>query len=249
MKVVEIIGVSDVNKGAELMLHSIVQKIQATFNDNHKIAVAPWVMSYKKRSLLGLYQILYMKFRKDFPINIFPEKWLNWYGVIQKKNVNVILDSSGFTYGNQWGVGPTDYMYKLLQQYKKYGSKIIMLPQAFGPFSGKICDIFSKVISIADLVYIRDQISYDNVISVCGKHDKIKIAPDFTSLTAGIVPNYFNDTDFQCCIIPNARMIDKVDKNNNNYYLTFLINCIKVSSALKINPYILAHSHDDCRDN
>ena len=52
-----------------------------------------------------------------------------------RKDIDVIFDLSRFAYGDQWKNN-----HKLLKNtanlYKKYkdGSKIILMPQAFGPF-------------------------------------------------------------------------------------------------------------------
>src|SRR5690606_39049569 len=79
-------------------------------------------------------------FKKGFELSgffklipFFLRKKLNWYLI---DDVDIVLDASGFFMGDQWS--PNSIQHKLgkdIQKLKKQKSKIVLLPQAFGPFN------------------------------------------------------------------------------------------------------------------
>src|SRR5690606_33677761 len=126
------------------------------------------------------------------------------------KEIDFILDASGFSYSDQWGVDSSLELANASRRWKKLGKKSILLPQAFGPFSSpRIRKAVRIFVDNIDLIYAREQQSYDYLVSVVGERENIKIAPDFTNLLDGIVPENFDSTLNQFCIVPNYRMVDK----------------------------------------
>ncbi len=117
---IEIKGVQFVNKGAELMLHAILQIV------GQKIPQAKFVLKpgannpYEKRAKLGLYQkICFSKFRIPFGMycgKYIPKRFREYYGLVCHEEINVVLDASGFAFGDQWGAGITIAMAKERQK-------------------------------------------------------------------------------------------------------------------------------------
>lgn len=250
--IVEIRGVNFTNKGAELMLHAIVQQLNSWHQDN--IAVShPGVGSFRQRSQLGLYQLvgLNKKLPAISPLlnaaaNLAPEKLHHLYGLITHSAVEAIFDASGFAYSDQWGPTKSEVMAKLAKRWKRQGKKIILLPQAFGPFESKsVKDAFLRVLDNVNLVFARDLVSYNHLISLYGHSSHIKKAPDFTNLVKGQIPEYSNPTLKQPCIIPNQRMLDKTSGGVQNNYISFLEACMECFIAMGMEPFILIHEEDD----
>ena len=106
---------------------------------------------------------------------------------------------------------------------KKNGTKIIFLPQAFGPFESRsIINNMKDVLRLADLVIARDQLSFSSLSTLSNSLEKIYLYPDFTNLLEGHLPDYFNPMVHQSCIVPNMRMIDQV-KSGKVVYIEFMI--------------------------
>lgn len=250
--IVEIRGVNFVNKGAELMLHAIVQQLYSWNQDN--IAVSrPGIGSFRQRSQLGLYQLVGLdkKLPTVSPLltaatNLASQKLHHQYGLITYSAVEAIFDASGFAYSDQWGPMKSEIMAKLSKRWKRQGKKIILLPQAFGPFETRsVKDAFLRVLDDVNLVFARDSISYDHLINLYGHSSHIQKAPDFTNLVKGQVPEYFNTTSKQPCIIPNQRMLDKTSGSVQSNYLSFLETCTECFIEMGMEPFILIHEKYD----
>lgn len=250
--IVEIRGVDFVNKGAELMLHAVVQQVSSWHEDNI-VAIRPKIGSFRERAELGLYQLVWSDKKIPFagPIihtiaNLTPQKLRHTYGITTYSEVQAIFDASGFAYSDQWGPGKSEVMAELAKRWKRKGKKIILLPQAFGPFENtRVKMAFSQILDNVDLVFARDDVSYKHLIDLCGSSSKIKVAPDFTNLVKERVPEYFDTNLKQACIIPNSRMLDKTTKGTRNSYIPFLEVCIKQLLKIGLEPFILIHQTTD----
>lgn len=252
--IIELKGVNFVNKGAELMFYSILDKlredkIQEKFDI--KVAVDQSRGPYIKRAKLGLYQKIWLQ---RYGIQwgrigeVLPNKLKEKYGLVTDSDIDIVLDASGFGYSDQWGPATSEQMAKWSKKWKNRGTKVILMPQAFGPFeNNRVREAFLEVVKNVDLVYARDVVSYDHIINIAKEHsNKIKISPDFTNLTKGTLPTGFNAQEYnqKACIIPNYRMIDKTSKTESDAYISFLITSIKHLLSKKIVPFILIHELD-----
>ena len=244
--IIEIRGVQFFNKGAELMLHAILDSLKKRLS-KVKFTIAPNLDNCKFEEItrLGIYPKVWLeKFRIQwgYLADLVPNKFRRTYGLVADSEVDVIIDASGFAYGDQWGPTPTMLLAKYIKKWKKQGKKVILLPQAFGPFSTpKICKAFTNIIECADLIYAREDVSYKHLVQLNGKNNKIKISPDFTNLIPGIVPKYFDKRKHQFCIVPNKRMIDKTSVKDSSLYANFISECINILLKRNIQPFFLIH--------
>lgn len=243
---VEIRGAGFVNKGAELMLLAIMQEIKQNLKDIN-FAIAPDLThrTYERFSKLGFFQKAWL-YRKGVQWGyygaVIPCKLRKMYGVVLDSEIDVVLDTSGFAYSDQWGNRPTELAAQYVKRWKKQGTKIIFLPQAFGPFtSNKIKDAIKVITENANLIYARDQISYEHLIGVVGKCSNIQISPDFTNLLKGEIPEWFSPQNNEVCIIPNARMLDKTNSNISKGYIPFIKQCTDTIYSLGKKPFFLIH--------
>jgi len=244
--IIEIRKAGFVNKGAELMLNAILEKIREVYPDSI-IAMAPNLKStpYEKRAELRLFQKVSL-WRHGVQFGylgaVIPEKIRKMYGIVLDKEVDIVLDAAGFAYSDQFNINNCLELANSCKRWKKNGTKVILLPQAFGPFSTKKIEKAMKVIvKNADLIFAREPISYEHLVRVVGEQEKIKIAPDFTNLLSGILDDDFNVDENQFCIVPNYRMIDKTSKEESEAYIPFLIKCVGYLLEKGKNPFILIH--------
>jgi colanic acid/amylovoran biosynthesis protein len=248
--IVEIRKAGFVNKGAELMLYAIIDKMKELCPDI-QYAMTPHLKfaPYIKRAELGFLQtawLLRYGFQWGNLATLAPKKIRKMYGVVLDKEVDVVLDAAGFSYSDQWGIGNSIELATSCKRWKKVGTKVILLPQAFGPFtSSKIKDAIRSVADNADLIFARERISYDHLVSVVGERENVKLAPDFTNLTKGIVPKNFDSLGNRFCIIPNYRMVDKTSKEQSETYLPFMIRCVRYLLEKNEKPFVLIHEGAD----
>ncbi|WP_057830645.1 polysaccharide pyruvyl transferase family protein [Colwellia sp. TT2012] len=254
---IEIKGVQFSNKGAELMLVAILEQLDKALGE-YQITLSPGTyLPYQKRARLGAWQKL--SFRRG---NIdltgafgkLPNKLLNLlkrYGIVTEKDVDVILDASGFAYGEQWGVKSLKHTAKEVTRFQQQGKKYIFLPQALGPFkSREVQQLAIKVFANADLVFPRDDESYRSLTELLSKSKTTHVqqAPDFTCL---VEPEPFIDEmepvlDKQTvCIIPNNKMVSrfhhKKASDDEQSYIDFLVQAGKYYQQEGWNVVLLNH--------
>ncbi len=219
-QLVEIMGCGFVNKGAALMMLAIIGQL-AEHLPTAKITSAP--MPQMKRFL-------------DY--NILPLL----PGFIDYHDLNVVLDASGFLYSDQWGTEPTKAAALKFEKLKAYGVKTILLPQAFGPFQNhENQKYFKRIVAAADLIFARDQISFEHIRSQIGDTSKVHKVPDFTILLEPLMPHNVDHFSDQVCIVPNVRMLDKTAAIDAKQYVDFLENTILITRELGYEAFFLIH--------
>lgn len=239
-----------INKGAELMLRSIVAKLREEL-PQARLVIAPLqgYDSYLQRCELGLYQKVWLqryRIQWGYMGKLIHKKLRQMYGMVLDSEIDVVLDASGFSYSDQWGDKNCLEAEKSIKRWKKKGTKVVFLPQAFGPFtSPKARRAFRNVVESADLMFPRDEISYKHVTDVAGKQGHIKMAPDFTNLVPGEISGEFDTHANRFCIIPNYRMIDKTEENISSRYIPFLVTCARYLQERGARPFILIHEGEN----
>lgn len=238
--VIELRGVEFVNKGAQLMLHAILTKVK------EEIADAIFVMDKGSRTppkKLREHNI-YIKLNSHWYSKLgkcVPKPVRRRLGFVLDKEVNVVLDGSGFAFGDQWGANYAERrLGAKIIKWKEQGKKIILLPQAFGPFSEPaLREVANKILFHSDLVFAREQQSYE-YLKGTSKTNNFRLAPDFTNLVKGRVPADFDADKHRVAIVPNYKMIDKNDGKSEAYF-NFLLMSVRTVSDSGLNPYFLIH--------
>lgn len=243
--IIEVIGIGAPNKGAELMLTSIKQQILNKF-PNAKFVVEPYT-DYLDRCPHNVYQKFWFSFKGiqlGFLGALIPQKIRSKFGIILDSEIDYILDASGFAYGDQWGAKKLENrLTKHIVKWKKNGKKVILMPQAFGPFEKKEFNtILPKLVENADLIFARDSDSLKFLqISVGDNTNTIYQAPDYTNLCKGITPPELIVKELDVCFIPNSKMIDMTSSNVGNSYSKFFANLIEVTIKNNRKPFLLVH--------
>ena len=238
IKNIEIKGVGFVNKGAELMLESILQH----YSDqkfNFVMEPISYNSTYQQRAKKGVFQKLSIEGNLIAGI---PNELCKLYGLVSDDEIDAVLDASGFCYGDQWGYALSEEMARRIYRWKNKGKKVILLPQAFGPFtSQRIRTAMRSIVTNSDMIFARDRESYSHIKALNVPCDNVHISPDFTSITKGIVSDSFKEFSEKVCIIPNAMIYKKLSKELSDNYLELLKTIIKTAHLHDNDCFILIH--------
>ena len=240
----QIDGVGTLNRGAELMFYSILEQIEIKAPDSTVIFNSTSIGKDKINTKLKIIKPTRLKYTSYLRAIIFKLKlpivyFSNMYPISE---VNVVFDASGFKYGDQWS--HNDVFYKHLEHYyktlKAYNTKIILLPQAFGPFeksvSKKVIDILNKYV---DIIISRDSTSLSHLINAGIDIGKVSQYPDFTCLLKGVFPIKYEALKNAVCIIPNHKMLTHTGYSKDQY-LNFY-DIIIPELAKKHKVFLLNH--------
>lgn len=254
--IIEIKGVQFVNKGAELMLHAILDQVSKRAPETKFVLRYNKNSPYIKRAQAGCYLKLERKrlglfahFLSDEGRANLMEKW----GACAERDIDVVLDASGFAYGDQWGSNKLKKLSTEIENCAARGGKYIFMPQAFGPFSkSEDLAVLAKALPKASLVCAREEDSHTSLNSI--RNINLKQYPDFTNLLSGQCPEYFSNGAKTILIIPNANMISKRNAGSpwNDAYIPMLKNAVKAACKLGYTPVLLNHEgpqdHDICEE-
>lgn len=248
---IEVKGVGFVNKGAQLMLVAVLQQLAIRKPDAEVALEANSGGTYLQRAAIGAYQKI--TFRRRF----LDLDFLAWFipktirkllkirlGIVTHADVDVVLDASGFAYGDQWGKLNTWYLSNELQRLKRHGKVYIFLPQAFGPFTRPFDrKLLIKTLPLADRVFARENASLQHVAELVGKADNLRLYPDFTNLVKGCLPEYYRNGEGRVVIIPNSKMLSSGSANPEwqGRYINMLVNAVAVIRAKGLEPVLLNH--------
>ncbi|WP_193000268.1 polysaccharide pyruvyl transferase family protein [Vibrio litoralis] len=252
---IEIKGVQFVNKGAALMLTAVLEQLDEHYKGVNLVLEPNNKSPYLDRCNVGAYQKLNLRKRwLDFtPVSyMLPNairKYLkNKWGIVTEKDVDIILDASGFAYGDQWSNQSIINMCNEIERFHKNGKKYIFLPQALGPFSDKkVNKKLSQSLSKASLICAREKESYENIRKLSSSNNIFQFG-DFTNLVKG-VPDETLSLANSVLIVPNSNMCSHRNSNKQwqENYLRFMFDSVKAIKALGLTPVVLNHegSADD----
>jgi polysaccharide pyruvyl transferase WcaK-like protein len=246
--VIEIRNAGFTNKGAHLMLLAVIDKITERF-PAAKLTMVPsdpsGDQSFEDFAKLGIFpKVSLTKWGVPFgdAIALLPKKLRDRYGLVADYEVDVVLDASGFAYSDQWGIYPCRELARSSRRWSRRGTKLILLPQALGPFNDRAIQKFVKEwVRNARLIFSREQDSFDYLTRIVGTSDNVSMRPDFTNLLAGTLPDSFEQTDNLVALVPNYRMVDKTDLATSNAYIPFMVDCAVYLQKKGMRPFILVH--------
>lgn len=250
MIIFDAVGVNFYNKGAYLMLKAMQQRLQsapypALLSVNVKLA------RHARRHGEKLHASLWLEgSRPGFADalvrgigNSLPSFLKSRYQLVADRDVDVILDASGFLYGDQWGMRGLKRRIASATLWASQGKRLILMPQAFGPFtSAESKASMARLIGMSSLVYARDSESFDHLQKAAPTAANLRIAPDFTGL---VQPrNYAGMEQFKewVGIVPNRKM---VSGNSQHSYFRFLHSVIGKLLGNDQRVFLLIHEQND----
>ncbi len=136
------------------------------------------------------------------------------------KGVDLCLNFGGFQFGDQWNhnhVNVSNWRDYLSKQHQ-YGTKIIFMSQAFGPFTKPGSRNVLKVLNdYADVLIARDIVSFEYLKKEGVKKEKVFLYPDFTVSVQAKETGYSRMYTGRVCVIPNSKIIQTGIMNKNAY--------------------------------
>lgn len=254
--IIEIHGAGFRNKGAELMLRTAVAELGRRIPDV-RFAINPLEGPYEARCKLALNQILPFRARLGHPhfrwllylqqaaAPFIPRKVARLYGCLTLNQIDALVDIAGFAYSDrlgQAGVNAVQNFLSLVRLYKRARKPIVMLPQAMGPF--KRTDTrrrFLKILESVDLVFARDQQSYQHIVELAKSPDRVYVAPDITLFYDEMSEVREAEESSYCCLVPNCRMLDQGGKEWKDTYVSLLTQVTREILDRSIAVQILIH--------
>jgi polysaccharide pyruvyl transferase WcaK-like protein len=216
------------NKGAELMLRSMHQKC-LMMKKKSSIEATSIAGNYEQRSQLSLYSMpKFWRLGIQFAhiLDFIPNKYLIRFGIVNTKSISCVWDAAGFAYTDSWGASLSGELLTTVRKFKRRGVPFIFLPQAFGPFENKkIAKNVRLSLELADLVFVRDEISLNFIKSLSLRdysEKKYKLCPDFT-LSLDVKKRELQPK--MVGLVPNIRMIDKLGISKSQYVLSLQKIC------------------------
>jgi polysaccharide pyruvyl transferase WcaK-like protein len=241
---IEILGARFKNKGAHLMLIAVVEKLSTAY-PNARLAIRWKLKKSMKTGGLKLYKkpSESESFVGDLILRIrYSKRARKRKQLILDSEIDLVLDISGFQYSDKFGHGNIANRAKRMRKLKRAGKKVFLLPQGFGPFEApRVQRAIHTVVDHAELIFARDQDSYDHMERLVGKRSNIVMSPDFTNLLKGTLPDKFTAKEARVCLIPNTQMIAKTSAEIGESYLPFLARCAIFLENADLNPFILLH--------
>lgn len=267
--IVEIHGAGFQNKGAELMLRTVVHELNSRLS-NFIPAIDPTYGIYESRSELRLRQIfpprthvgtpgfsqklLQQKIFSALKINKLLEYFggvkLTNYGCVNLAQLEALIDIAGFAYTDQWGSQPTIDFAELTNYYKAHHKPVILLPQAFGPFHQQETQAaFRKVVNNANLICPRDRQSYEYVMNLGADASQVMQVPDITLFYPDNYDKKIELKSDYVCIVPNCRMLAQGQQKWGDKYESHLIKIAKeiLLQGLKVCLVIHDSSGEDLK--
>lgn len=259
---VEIKGVEFCNKGAELMLYAIIRALTSHVQGCEIVLAPGYLLPYERRAKLGAWQKFSFRFLGidwTWLGNVLPSpvrQQLRHFGIVAERDIDVVLDASGFAYGDKWGANNFKQTLKQLKRIKKRKVPYIFLPQAFGPFKSEIKNkLMRNIVSHSTFVIARDPVSLAHLKALKARQgdNKITLFPDFTPLVdSRYIEVPISLPDNLVSIIPNYKVFSHQDEQRYDKYIQFLVDTITCIRSFGLTPILLNHEgerdHQICLD-
>lgn len=252
--VIQIDGAESINKGAQLMLVAVLQEIKERFPDATVVEYSKSPNEKLLRQYFGdNYRLARSKFMQKLITTCHLEKYANfielkyWYRFTvfrARKGVDVMLNIGGFQFGDQWKHNSDNIRLwrRYLSRLKAYGTKIVFMPQAFGPFEKPGSREILKVLdTYADLLIARDEQSYRYLADGGIDPGKLALYPDFTNPVKGVETPQSQQHQGQVCIIPNNKML-KTGVMQEDAYVAAMAKVIEHISEKGFETFLLNHA-------
>lgn len=241
--VFEVRGVFHRNKGAVLMLEAILAVIREHFPDG-VVAIAGWTEN--QRNPFDLWTAVPTHGAVGRKLKILasaPAVVRRAFRIVTSQDVDVILDASGFGYGDYWGLRKLEQrLVGALPSRSGQAPVVVVLPQALGPFTKPgMAEAFGEVVQRADRVWVRDRASMAYVEGLGPIPPTVQMAPDFTNLLHPALPERLDHVRGLSLLIPNEKVVSEASPERRKAYLDFFIQAALQLDAAGERVGVLIH--------
>ncbi|MFP4540354.1 MAG: polysaccharide pyruvyl transferase family protein [Opitutales bacterium] len=261
---VEILGPWIPNKGDALMLHALARQLGDRYNlcvrsalgldqlpadpPLYRVIEETGWSALRRGLMQGSLEARARTTRRTLALHFAPRSWLEKRRIADHRRLRALLDCSGFAYGDQWSNRRIQSRTQLYRKLRRQGTKLILLPQALGPFDKpEIAGPAREMLGLFERVYARDAQSRAHLLDLGIPAERVGQAPDVTHLLEG---RPLADAELwrkRVAIVPNARMTDRTDPAVAARYVAYLAHCIARVEHAGFEPWILQHEVNDDR--
>lgn len=246
----EIVGVHPANKGAVLMLEAIVARLRREFPNAYFAVPEGWPVEARLEH--GMWATPATIGGRPNMVTLFeraPRKLRRKLSFLRRDEIDVIIDASGFGYGDFWGLPKlSGRLTERLRRWKRGQRKAILLPQALGPFEKPgMAEAFRAALDLLDIAFVRDAASQAYVEAAAPGRTNIHRAPDFTNLLHPDLPSRLDHLRGRSVVIPNEKMVTGKGEAVRTAYLRFLAMATKRMQDASHRPFILVHEGEPDR--
>lgn len=249
---VEVKGIDWRNLGAELMLVAIIEAFE-TRGMQAQFAVEPPSRGWFREKYGLALKLRYVRRGINLlqPLQWLPKPLRRKFGWVVPADIDVVLDASGFGYGDTWGHRAIQHrLGGTVEQLCSVGVPVILLPQALGPFTKKLQRAaFLPILQHAHLIFARDAQSMTHLQPLLDAlppgagHAKVRQAPDFTNLVQASDHGGAGEFKQAVCIIVNNKMRTKL--GDGEKYLAFLLELMEWLTRAGHRFYFLLHERQE----
>lgn len=249
---IELNGAGFTNKGAEIMLLTVVQELSKAipgasfcmrptepYDRMLSLGIRP-ILSVAPRHRRNLFkyaagQILHRCISRNF---------CRQHNVVHPFDVDALVDISGYAFGDKLSLKAIHKLKDHAQSYHAKQKPVILLPQMFGPFEKPgYARAMDEALGCVDLAYARESASLQHLRKAAGARPGIKLAPDISIFTE---PRAVDGPELPgnpfCCVVPNDRMLSKGAADWGADYMRLLSQAIGQILGRGLDVLILVHS-------
>ncbi len=253
---IQLLGVGLPNRGAELMARTVMEKFDAQFPDC--IYCIDQNIPEFEREALGLKKLRPYSARPFFSRPFFSHPFVSRplksqdykkpakdCPLIDHSKINVVVDISGFAYGDFWKPSKAKKrLFDMLSFWRARKIPLFIMPQALGSFTDPAFKSYLKPsFNYAKIVCPRDQQSLTYAKEIGGSN--FTLSSDITfSLKEGHDPRREDCEKNYSLIIPNSKIIasDTLDEES---YIQLVMGVINKLSSLGKKVYMLNHEGEN----
>jgi len=242
---IDIRGFNPQNLGSCLMLLATQARLRAAIPEARiSVALGTDDLRLERRErerfgVLGRWPRRWKKLQVGWLGEVIPDGMQRAFAVTREQDFRAVVDISGFAYGDFWGAEKLQRrLGRGITQWKRDGRKVILLPQAFGPFRDpRLASGMRDVLHQADLVYARDRVSRLHLLEV-HPDAALEQSPDFTHEVTAVRQSADPAPGTYICAIPNSKLTRQPGEAER-YIDFFAAATTRLSTALGVEPVLL----------
>lgn len=232
---VQLLGAGLPNRGAELMVRTVMDQFKQRYS-NCTFCIDQNIPDAELELVGLLRKVPFKRNPLQRIITPFLPKYKNY---VKENEVNVIIDISGFAYGDFWGEKKLyNRLFRCLPLWEKNNTPLFILPQAFGPFTeANFPHYFKAVASYADLFCARDSQSYEYLqkLGLEGVQRYKDITLSYSEKETISLP----ESPYSL-VIPNTKILES-DIISKEDYIAMITRFVNKMKDQQITPILLNH--------